>query len=251
MNNLVFNTRAEELRTSIYAQSPDLSIKSLQLDNDDNLLVAGSLSIANSSLTVTGTVTVSEITNPVTIANASLTVAGTVTVAEITNPVTIANASLTVAGTVTVAEITNPVTIANASLTVAGTITVSEITNPVTIANVSLTTSIGGYLFTSDSVVNTPVTGTGVLFADTDISQVKTASMLLYNQGAVPITLSLQISPTTTDGDYIDDPSYSSVVLTANEKKYMAISSFAHYARLQYIMGGSTGTITAYYNAQT
>ncbi|WP_427916598.1 DUF6385 domain-containing protein [Syntrophobotulus glycolicus] len=100
-------------------------------------------------------------------------------------------------------------------------------------------------------MADNPITGTGVLFNNTDISQVKTASLLLYNQGAVPLTLSLQISPTTTDGDYIDDPSYTNVVLEANEKKYMAISSFAHYVRLQYLMGGSTGTITAYYNAQT
>lgn len=36
MNNLVFNTIASELKTSIYAQSPDQSVKILQLDENNN-----------------------------------------------------------------------------------------------------------------------------------------------------------------------------------------------------------------------
>jgi hypothetical protein len=79
---------------------------------------------------------------------------------------------------------------------------------------------------------------------------VKTASLFLYNNGTVPITLSLQVSPTTADGDYIDDPSYTNFVLGDSAKKYIAINSFAHYVRLLYTMGSSTGTLTAYYNAQ-
>ncbi len=257
MNNLIFNTVASELKTLIYAQGPGDTINALKIDASDNLLVSiadGSVTISNASLTVAGTVTVSEITAPVTIGNASLTVAGTVTVSEITAPVTIGNASLTVAGTVTVSEITAPVTIGNASLTVAGTVTVSEITAPVTIGNASLTVAgtvtIGASTFTSDLVTSTAVTGTGVIFPNKDISTYKVASIFIYNEVAVPVTISLQISPTTTDGQYINDPSYADKVIPANGNLYMPVSNFAHYVRLQYNLGGATATISAYFNAQ-
>ncbi|MEA5015282.1 MAG: DUF6385 domain-containing protein [Candidatus Limiplasma sp.] len=272
MNNLVFNTTASELRTTLFAQAPGNEIKALQLDASDNLLVSvasgtmtvqgtvtvseitAPVTIGNASLTVGGTVTVSEITAPVTIGNASLTVGGTVTVSEITAPVTIGNASLTVEGTVTVSEITAPVTIGNASLTVGGTVTVSEITAPVTIGNASLTVqgtiTIGASTFTSDAVTSTSVSGTGVIFPDKDISTLKVASIFLYNEDTAPITISLQISPTTDDGLYMDDPSYTDQVIPGNESLYMAVSNFAHYIRLQYNLGGQTATFSAYYNAQ-
>ncbi len=288
MNNLVFNTVASELKTTIFAQAPGNVTKALQMDAADNLLVsvasgtmtiseitapvtignasltvAGTVTVSeitapvtigNASLTVAGTVTVSEITAPVTIGNARMTVAGTVTVSEITAPVTIGNASLTVAGTVTVSEITAPVTIGNASLTVAGTVTVSEITAPVTIGNASLTVAgtvnIGANSFTSDAVTSMVVTGTGLVFPDTDISTLKVASIFIYNEGATPITISLQISPTTDDSNYIDDPFYSNQLIGANENFYIAISNFAHYIRLQYNLGVETATFSAYFNAQ-
>jgi hypothetical protein len=232
MNNLVFNNVASELL---------MTVGNASLTVSGSVTVSNSITIANASLTVAGTVTVSEITNPVTIGNASLTVAGTVTVSEITNPVTIGNASLTVAGTVTVSQITNPVTIGNASLTVAGSVTIN---------NATITTLISGSVFTSDSVTSTVVTGTGVVFSDTDISQLKTASLFVYNEGANTLTVSLQISPTTTGADYIDDPSYSNVAIAGNANKYIAIAKYAHYARLQYILGATTATFSSYYNAQ-
>ncbi|WP_041686558.1 hypothetical protein [Ethanoligenens harbinense] len=107
MNNLVFNTEAEQLKTSIYAQAPDSSFQAIQSDADGNIGVAvgNAVTIANNSLTVAGSVTVG---NAVTIANDSLTVAGSVTVG---NAVTIANNSLTVAGSVTVGNaVTSPTT---------------------------------------------------------------------------------------------------------------------------------------------
>ena len=231
MNNLVFNTVASELLVTV----------------------------ANASFTVGGTVTVSQITAPVTIGNASLTVNGsvsvdgTVTVSQITDPVTIGNASLTVNGsvsvdgTVTVSQITDPVTIGNASLTVNGSVTVA---GTVTIGNATITTLISGSAFTSDSVTNTVVTGTGSVFNNEDISEQKVASILVYNTGANTLTVSLQISPTTTDGDYIDDPDYTDLAILGATNKIITISRFAHYARLQYNLGGSTATFTAYYNAQ-
>ena len=99
-------------------------------------------------------------------------------------------------------------------------------------------------------MTSTSVTGTGVIFPDTDISTLKVASIFLYNEDTTPITISLQISPTTDDGLYMDDPSYTDQVIPGNESLYMAVSNFAHYIRLQYNLGGQTATFSAYYNAQ-
>jgi len=287
VNNLVFNTTAAQLKTSIYGVAPDTSLQPIHVDASNNLsvaidapvtignaslTVAGTVTVAevtapvtigNASLTVAGTVTVAEVTAPVTIGNASLTVAGTVTVAEVTAPVTIGNASLTVAGTVTVAEVTAPVTIGNASLTVAGTVTVAEVTAPITIGNASLTvagtvtignatltTIIDGSTFTSNSVTSTSVTGTGVIFDNTDVSTLKNESFFIYNEGANPITISLQLSPTTTTTDYIDDDIYTDVVIAGNGNTMISVAKFAHYLRLEYNLGAVTVTFSAYYNAQ-
>ena len=254
MNNLVFNTVADMLKTTIYAQDPLGQSTPIKVDSNSNLLVSFSdpITIGNSSLTVTGTVTVSEISTPVTIGNASLTVEGTVTVSEITSPVTIGNASLTVEGTVTVSEITSPVTIGNASLTVEGTVTVSEITSPVTIGNASLTVegtvTIGASSFTSLTVSSQAISGTGTLFDDTDISTLKVASIFLYNETATPITVSLQISP-TAGANYIDDPFFTDVVVDGNEAEYITVGNFAHYIRLSYDAGAGS-TVSAYFQGQ-
>lgn len=242
MNSLVFNSTANQLMMTVGNSS--LTVAGSVTVANTSLTVAGSVTVSN-SLTVTGTVTVSEITNPVTIGNASLTIDGSVTVSNtsltVAGTVTVGNTSLTVAGTVTVSEITNPVTIGNASLTVAGSVTIN---------NATITSFISGNAFTSLTVTSTVVTGTGVVFSDTDISQQKTASIFVYNEGANTLTLSLQISPTTTDTDYIDDPAYSSITIAGTTSQYIAIAKYAHYARLQYVLGGTTATFSAYYNAQ-
>ena len=226
--------------------------------------ITAPVTIGNATLTVAGTVTVSEITAPVTVSeitapvavseitapvtigNATLTVAGTVTVSEITAPVTVSE----ITAPVTVAEITAPVTIGNATLTVAGTVTVSEITAPVTVSEITAPITVGGSSFFSDEAENVVVTGSGVIFPDTDISALKVASVLLYNEGATPVTFSLQMSPTTDDARYIDDPSYTDAVLGNLEKKIISVNRFAQYMRLSYDMDASTGTVSAYFNAQ-
>jgi len=72
--------------------------------------------------------------------------------------------------------------------------------------------------------------------------------MLIYNEGANTLTVSLQVSPTTTPGDYIDDPDYTLHAIAGNTNEILVISKFAHYARLQYV--ATTATFSAYYNAQ-
>lgn len=203
MNNFLFNSVAEELKTSIYAQSPEGGLSLLQLDDAGRLIVAGSITLENEELAVKGTVNVAEIAAPVN-----------------------------------VAEIVAPVN-------------VNTISNPVMIGNETLTTTIGGCTFISDSVIDLEITGSGTIFNNADISTVKTASMYIYNKGSVPLTLSLQLSPTTNSGDYIDAPNYTNISVGLNEKKIITVSLFGHYTRLQYNMGGETGVITAYLNAQT
>ena len=307
VNNLVFNTTASQLKTAIYAEAPDTSLQPIKIDASQNLLasvsgtvtvseITSAVTIGNTSLTIDGTVTVAEVTNPITIGNTSLTIDGTVTVAEVTNPITIGNTSLTIDGTVTVAEVTNPITIGNTSLTIDGTVTVSEITNPVTIGNTSLTidgtvtvseitnpvtigntsltvagtvtvaevtapvtignasltvagtvtTFSGGSSATSIPLSATSITGTGVLFANTNISAIKTKSFFLYNGGTNTITLSLQYSPTTTTTDYIDDAAYTNVAIAGGASQYIAATGFGWYMRLEYNMGATSETISGY-----
>jgi len=143
----------------------------------------------------------------------------------------------TVTGTVTVSALT-------------GTVTVSEITNPVTIGNTSLTVSVTSYAFTSDVETVTAGSGTGQVFDNTDISNQKVGTFFIYNTGAETLTISLQVSPTTTSTYYIDDPSYSAITVAAGENTLMVLSKFANYARLQYT-GATSTDFEAYYNFQT
>ncbi|WP_312048080.1 hypothetical protein, partial [Anaerotignum sp.] len=67
MNNLIFNTTASELKTTMYGfNQTSLTLEQLQLDTTGNMLIAGNITVSNA----------------VTIANATLTVEGSVTVSN-------------------------------------------------------------------------------------------------------------------------------------------------------------------------
>lgn len=155
-----------------------------------------------------------------TITNASLTVA-------VSNPVTIANSRLSVA-------VVNPITVANA----------------ITIANSSLTVTVGSNAFTSSSVLNVTAIGTNSIMNNTDISNLKTASFLVYNNGLNTLTVSLQLSPTQNDIDYITDPNNQNLTIAPGTGQIIVVDLFAHYARLQYNQGRSSTTISVYFNGQ-
>jgi hypothetical protein len=124
------------------------------------------------------------------------------------------------------------VTVGNATLTISGSVT------------------IAASAFTS-ATATANVTGTGYVFADTDISTKKVASMFVYNEGANTLTLSLMFSPDTTSTHYIIDPNYSSTnVAGTNGQLFIDISKFAHYVQLYYDQGTFTGTFSAYLNTQ-
>jgi len=178
-----------------------------------SLTVAGGIEVTNTSLTVAGSVEVT---------NTSLTVAGSVEVTNTSLTVAVGNTSLTVAGSV---EVTNT------SLTVAGDMTVA------------------GHTVTGSNTTLNGVTGTGIVFADTDISQVTTGSFFVYNNGTSPFTISLQVSPAPTDALYAYDVDNDNLPVDAGDKLIIAISKYGMYARLEYD-AASAATFDAYYVGQ-
>jgi len=78
MNSLIFNTTAEELRTSVYGYNQDTEeLQLLQLNASGELRVAGDLEIS-SSVTIANTLLT--VTGSVTLANTLLTVGGSITI---------------------------------------------------------------------------------------------------------------------------------------------------------------------------
>ncbi len=212
MNNLVFNTTATQLKTSVYGETTTPGVfHALQIDNNDNLLVY----IQNTSIEVTGSVT---------IANTSLTVAGTVT---------IGNTSLTVAGTVTVG---------NTSLTVAGT---------VTIGNTTLTVYTDGTRFDAITLSATAVTTDTVLLADTDLSEYKNAAFMLYNDSTqATVTLQLEVSPTDSATDYIVDTVLGTVTLAASGNLYVPVQVIGKNVQLIATSSTTSSDVHGYFVGQ-
>jgi hypothetical protein len=210
MNNLVFNTVASQLRTLI---------------TNPTLTVAGNVEVTNATLTVSGGV---EITN------ATLTVSGGV---EITNT------TLTVEGEVTLTG-TASVEVTNTALTVSGDV---EITNAT--LTVSGGVTIAGHEIAETNATLSGVTGTGIVFDDTDISQITTGSFFVYNTGANPFTISLQVSPAADDNLYAFDVDNEDLAVPADAKLVIAVSKYGRYARLLYDAGASAD-FSAYYIGQ-
>ena len=267
MNNLIFNTVASELKTSIYAyQSSSSSFQPIQLDDNNNILMTGTVAVSGidgtvtisgiaSTVTVAGSVTVSGIDSTVTVGG-SVTVSGidsTVTVAgSVTGTVTVSgiDSTVTVAGSVTVSGIDSTVTVAGTA-TVSGTVTVSAISSTVTIAGTA-TVTIGGSAFTTSTTGSTAVTAsTLVTGTNKDISPYKEVSYFVYNTNAATVSLTLQFSPTTNDADYINDPSYTNVTIPPTTGKvFMTPTYFSNYVRIIGASGTAAGTVSIYFNAQ-
>ena len=202
------------------------------------LTVSGDVEITNTTLTVNGEV---EITNTTLTVNGEVTLTGT-------NSVAITNASLTVNGDV---EITNAtltvngeVEITNTTLTVSGEV---EITNTSLTVNGSIT--IAGHAIAETNATLNSVTGTGLVFNNTDISEITTGSFFVYNNGANAFTISLQVSPTTDDGLYAFDVDNDELPVTVGAKLIIAISKYGRYARLLY-EASAAATFAAYYTGQ-
>ncbi|MEA5082835.1 MAG: DUF6385 domain-containing protein [Lachnospiraceae bacterium] len=148
--------------------------------------------------------------------------------------------------------VSGDVTITNETLTVIGDVTITNETltviGDVTITNETLTVQIAGQTFTSSTETLTDVTGTGTVFADTNIASLTTASMFINNIGDTTVTYSLQLSP---DGIvYFYDPSYTNMTVPTGTNTIIAIAKYAQFAQLQYSLGVATASFIAYYNGQ-
>jgi hypothetical protein len=244
MNNLVFNTVSSQLRTLI--TNPTLTVSGdLEITNT-TLTVEGSVEITNTALTVEGSV---EITNTVLNVEGEVTLTGTASV-EVTNTaltvegsVEITNTVLNVEGEVTLTG-TASVEVTNTALTVEGSV---EITN--TVLNVEGGVSITGHEIAETNTTVDAATGTGVVFGNTDISQITTGSFFVYNTGASAFTISLQVSPTTDDGLYAFDVDNDELPVPVDGKLVIAISKYGRYARLLYDAGAGAD-FSAYYIGQ-
>ena len=251
MNSLVFNTTADELRTSIYGNNRDTgSLQLLQLNGSGELLVSGALNITNELLTVSGSVTLNNelltVSGSVTLNNELLTVSGSVTLNNtlltVTGAVTLNNVLLTVTG---------DVTLNNALLTVTGDVTLNNalltVTGDVTLNNALLTVFVEGNQFTALTQTFGGVTLAGIALPETDISQLRTATMFVNNTGANAVTLTLQLSPDGTT--YFDDPNYTNVGVAGTTSTIMVLGIFAQYAQIEY-NPDTSATFAVYYNGQ-
>ncbi|MPN36639.1 hypothetical protein SDC9_184149 [bioreactor metagenome] len=140
------------------------------------------------------------------------------------------NTTLTVEGEVSITG-TASVEVTNTTLTVAGGVTVT------------------GHLIAETNNTFTDVTGTGVAFDDTDISEITTGSFFVYNTGAAAFTVSLQVSPDTADALYAFDEDNDELPVEVGAKMIIAISKYGRYARLYYDAGAGA-SFSAYYIGQ-
>ena len=218
----MFNTVASRLLTTI---TNDTLTVSGSVD-----IAGGTVEIANTVVTVTGTVAVGSAS--VEITNDAVTVTGTVAIdsasVEVTN---------------TVLTVTGAVTVLNDTLTVDGTV---EITNAT--VTVSGAVTISGHTITS---LNTTVVDsqTGVIFDNTDISEITMGTFFIYNGGAQTFSVTVQLSPTADDANYVDDPDNKDIEVGSNAKLLIVLSKYGHYARLQY-NATADASFTAYFNGQ-
>lgn len=211
MNSLVFNTTADELRTSIYGYNRDTDeLQLLQLTNEGELIVtATDMVITNTVLTVSGEVTV-------------------------TNTVTVTG-NVTVSGSVTVAN----------TVTVVGNVTVS---GDVTVTN-TVSVFVDGNRAEYDEDHQIGVTVNGIAFQDLDISQFRTATLFVDNIGNTTVTVTLQISPDGVT--YFNDPNYLDKDIPANSKKIIVVDTYAQFIQLAYtVQTGGPSSFNVFFNGQ-
>lgn len=130
----------------------------------------------------------------------------------------------------------------------------TNVTNTVNIRSLSPGTDtvsniLSGRAFTSVTTSINNVTGTGTLLME-DTSQKRMYTYYVYNSGAAAISVKLQISPTTAEAYFVDDPS-GEVSVASGSATTLVAQRFLNYTRLYYNAGAATVTAVFYYNAQT
>ena len=108
--------------------------------------------------------------------------------------------------------------------------------------------TVGSYIFTTDNASYSNLDDDAAVMAK-DTSQQYIYSYYVNNTGTNPLTVKLQISPTATDGDYMDDPS-GSVIIAAGGKTVLVADNYLQYTRLFYLTPSGACTFSVYYNAR-
>lgn len=110
------------------------------------------------------------------------------------------------------------------------------------------TVNLGGRLFTEDSANIANLSSTGVALPET-VTQNRLYSYYVTNIGTAPLSVKIQISPTTAATYFYDDPSGETVV-TGGNKTVLAASRYLKHTRLYYNAGSDCSTAIFSFNSQ-
>lgn len=139
------------------------------------------------------------------------------------------------------------------SVTVAGTVTaqgtLTVTASALDIRPLSASTdsfTLGSRTFIEDSTSIANITGTGAVLTE-NTGNKSMYSYYIANAGANPITVALQISPTTTATYFVQD---IGIVVLGGAITVLATTKFMQYTRLFYDTGILPATAQFYYNAQ-
>ncbi|MFZ5965978.1 MAG: DUF6385 domain-containing protein [Bacillota bacterium] len=221
-NNLIFNGTADQLKTKLYG--------------DNNGTTTAIAVNANGNLTVI-VETITEVTNVSSVDTVDqVTNVASVDTVDVVSAVTTVTQVNNISSVDTIDQITN----------VASVDTIDALTQIINTVNVDVVANgfaenvatIANYNFTTETTTLSVDTSAKTLY-----------SFYVKNTGASTVTAKLQISPTTTAADFIDDPGGDTATLAPSTgKDVLATQRYLKYTRL-HLSGTGTSTIFAYYNA--
>jgi hypothetical protein len=246
-NNIVFNGTADQLKTQISGVDGNGNTVPI-LTDDSGRLDLGTVTITAENLDIrpiTGT------TDSITIWNSVVTV--TAEDLDI-RPITGTTDSITLWNTVVTVTAEDldirPITGTTDSITIWNTV-VTVTAEDLDIRALSAATDsikMASRLFTESTTTIEGVTDSAGIF-EQNTGEQSMYSFYVYNTGSNTLTVQLQISPTTTDSYFADDPS-GTVAVTSGSKAALVAQRFLQYTRLFYETSGATCTFDVYYNAQ-
>ena len=259
MNNLVFNSVASQLKTTIYSIDQNSAVQPIKIDTNGTVYVTtdpgAPLDVTIGTLpavTISGTPSVN-INNDLTIGTLpAVTISGTPSV-NINNNLTIGTLpAVTISGTPSV-NITNDLTIGTLpAVTISGTPSV-KIEGIASVAILNTVTNtvpiVTAPSFTLYSATLTAFTTTTTVFANTDTSKMRNATIFLYNTGANSLTAVLQYSP-ASGLTYINDTKYGVFTIAASGNTYLELPTYAQLTQVSCTSASGTNLV-AYFNGQS
>ena len=250
-NNIVFNDVANQLKTAIYGTDGTNQVQ-ISVNSEGAVIIATS-----DPISVTGTVTVTAndfdirgltaASDTVTVTANDFDIRGLTAASD---TVTVTANDFDIRG-LTAASDTVTVTandfdirgLTAASDTVTVTATDFEI-RQLTAASDAITS----FMNVASSTVDAPATQTGTIL-QMDTSDKSMYSYYIKNNDTTSLTVNIQISPTTTDGYFVNDSS-EPVVIGNGESTVLVPKQYLNYTRLYYEAASAAPSFEAYYNAQ-